>query len=70
MAVSITKNSPKGAISNHVPMLGVLATPPSGDSSEYRFLYFYCIMKSYPVSILVRKYMWIKRGSFLVFSLA
>jgi|GEM_PF-4455263 len=32
------KKQPRRAIPNHVPMLGVLATPPSGDSSEYRFV--------------------------------
>jgi len=33
-----TKKGPLRALSNHGPMLVVLATPPSGDSSEYRFL--------------------------------
>ncbi len=35
------KKHPRRDVSNHVPMLGVPATPPSGDNSEYRFLYLY-----------------------------
>jgi len=41
MEFQIIKNNPNGVISDHVPMLVVLATPPSGDSSEYRSLYLY-----------------------------
>ena len=36
--LSNKKQPQKGAVPDHVPRLDVLATPPSGDSSEYRSL--------------------------------
>jgi len=38
------KKQPRRAISNHVPILVVPDTPPSGDSSEYRSLWTYAII--------------------------
>ncbi len=39
--LSNKKQPLKGRVSDHVPRLVVPATPPSGDSSEYRSLYNY-----------------------------
>lgn len=56
-----TKNSPKRAISNHDPMLEVLATLPSGNSSDYRFLYAHYTQEDDKVNVN----MWISNCSYL-----
>jgi len=41
------KKEPVRVLFNHASILGVPVTPPSGDSSKYRSLYFYFCMDEF-----------------------
>lgn len=68
MAFQITKKNPKKGLSNHVPMPDVPATPPSGDSLGYRFVYLHYSI-TYPQCQIFENHAKIRKRGVIIFSL-